>query len=118
MDFKKHAGVISYFQREYVKTKIFDVKYSKYLSQAFQIRNNTDYADFFVVSEGEAEEQYERAQDFYKAIAHYLTERNKAYKKRLCEPLFAWRKGSKDWFYDSCFPGARPFSCEVYFTKL
>lgn len=76
VDFKKHAGVISYFQREYVKTKIFDVKYSKYLSQAFQIRNNTDYADFFVVSEGEAEEQYERAQDFYKAIAHYLTERN------------------------------------------
>ena len=42
VDFKKHAGVISYFQREYVKTKIFDVKYSKYLSQAFQIRNNTD----------------------------------------------------------------------------
>lgn len=76
VDFKKHAGVISYFQREYVKTKIFDVKYSKYLSQAFQIRNNTDYADFFVVSEGEAEEQYERAKDFYKAIAHYLTERN------------------------------------------
>ena len=76
VDFKKHAGVISCFQREYVKTKIFDVKYSKYLSQAFQIRNNTDYADFFVVSEGEAEEQYERAQDFYKAIAHYLTERN------------------------------------------
>lgn len=82
VDFKKHAGVIScfqresFFQREYVKTKIFDVKYSKYLSQAFQIRNNTDYADFFVVSEGEAEEQYERAQDFYKAIARYLTERN------------------------------------------
>lgn len=36
VDFKKHAGVISYFQREYVKTKIFDVKYSKYLSQAFR----------------------------------------------------------------------------------
>lgn len=68
--------MISYFQREYVKTKIFDVKYSKYLSQAFQIRNNTDYADFFVVSEGEAEEQYERAQDFYKAIVRFLTERN------------------------------------------
>ena len=26
VDFKKHAGVISYFQREYVKTKIFDVE--------------------------------------------------------------------------------------------
>ncbi len=46
VDFKKHAGVISYFQKEYVKTGIFEVQYSKYLSQAFQIRNNTDYADF------------------------------------------------------------------------
>lgn len=77
VDFKKHAGVISYFQREYVKTKIFDVKYSKYLSQAFQIRNNTDYADFFVVSATEANEQYERAADFYEAIARYLEERTK-----------------------------------------
>ena len=50
VDYSKHAGVISYFQREYIKTQKFEKKYSKYLSQAFQIRNNTDYADFFVVS--------------------------------------------------------------------
>ena len=49
-DFSKHAGVIAYFQKEYVKTGKFDKKYSKYISQAFQIRNNTDYADFFLVS--------------------------------------------------------------------
>lgn len=73
VDFKKHAGVISYFQREYVKTGIFEVQYSKYLSQAFQIRNNTDYADFFVVSREEAEEQYRRAADFYGRIESYLT---------------------------------------------
>ncbi len=72
VDFKKHAGVISYFQREYVKTGIFEVQYSKYLSQAFQNRNNTDYADFFVVSREEAEEQYQRAADFYLRIASYL----------------------------------------------
>lgn len=72
VDFKKHAGVISYFQREYVKTGIFEVQYSKYLSQAFQIRNNTDYADFFVVSREEAEEQHQRAADFYLRIASYL----------------------------------------------
>ena len=47
-DFSKHAGVIAYFQKEYVKTGKFDKKYSKYISQAFQIRNNTDYADFFL----------------------------------------------------------------------
>lgn len=80
VDFKKYAGVIFEVQREYVKTKIFDVKYSKYLSQAFQIRNNTETIRTTQISlscqRGEAEEQYERAQDFYKAIAHYLTERN------------------------------------------
>ena len=72
VDFAKHAGVISYFQKEYIKTGIFDVKYSKYISQAFQIRNNTDYADFFIVSREDAKEQYERAQDFYAAIEAHL----------------------------------------------
>lgn len=39
VDFSKHAGVISYFQKEYVKTNIFDVKYSKILQNAFQIKS-------------------------------------------------------------------------------
>lgn len=48
IDFKKHAGVIAYFQKEYIKTGEFDKKYSKYLQAAFQIRNNCDYSDFFI----------------------------------------------------------------------
>ena len=60
-DFSKHSGVISYFQKEYIKTEEIEKKYSKYISQAFQIRNNVDYADFFIVSEQDAKEQYERA---------------------------------------------------------
>lgn len=72
VDFKKHAGVISYFQKEYIKTGVFEIRYSKYLSQAFQIRNNTDYADFFIVSKEDADEQYARAKDFYEMIKNYL----------------------------------------------
>lgn len=30
-DFSKHAGVIAYFQKEYVKTGLFDKKFSKYI---------------------------------------------------------------------------------------
>lgn len=74
-DFSKHAGVIAYFQKEYIRTGIFDKKYSKYISQAFQIRNNTDYSDFFLVSSQEAEEQYERAQEFLDMIEKYLEQR-------------------------------------------
>ena len=73
-DFSKHAGVIAYFQKEFVKTGKVDRKYSKYISQAFQIRNNTDYADFFIVSVQDAKEQYEKAKEFWKVIVKYLSE--------------------------------------------
>lgn len=68
VDFSKHSGVISYFQKEYIKTGKMEVKYSKSLSQAFQIRNNADYQDFFVVSRKDAEEQFERAEEFVDAV--------------------------------------------------
>lgn len=72
VDFSKHAGVISYFQREYLKTEIFDKKYSKYITSAFQIRNNCDYDDFFIVSKEEAMEQYAHACELYKAVKEFL----------------------------------------------
>lgn len=77
VDFSKHAGVIAYFQREFIKTEIFDKKYSKYLQQAFQIRNSCDYDDFFIVSKQDAEEQYERAMEILRVIEEYLVEKMK-----------------------------------------
>lgn len=74
VDFSKHAGVIAYFQKEFIKTEIFDRKYSKYLQQAFQIRNSCDYDDFFIVSKQDAEEQYERAAELLAAIEEYIKE--------------------------------------------
>ena len=58
VDYAKHSGVISHFQREYIKTGVFDAKCSKYLQKAFQIRNACDYDDFYLVSKQDAEEQY------------------------------------------------------------
>ena len=37
-----------------------------------EIRNNTDYADFFLVSEKDALEQYNKALEFLKVIEEYL----------------------------------------------
>ena len=72
VDFSKHAGVISYFQKNYIKTGEFEKKYSDILQNAFQIRNNCDYNDFFIVAREDAEEQYLRACDMYSAIREYL----------------------------------------------
>ena len=72
VDFSKHSAVISYFQREYIKTSIFPKEYSKYLQSAFQIRNDCDYADFFVASKTDAEDQYTHAQEMIEAVRQYL----------------------------------------------
>ena len=74
IDFSKHAGVIAYFQKEFIKTGSFDKKYSKYLQQAFQIRNSCDYDDFFIVSKQDAEEQYEKAVEVFEVIEEYIRE--------------------------------------------
>lgn len=72
IDFSKHAGVIAYFQREYIKAGIFDKRYSKYVQSAFQIRNCCDYDDFYIVSKLDAETQYNNALEMYDLIAAYL----------------------------------------------
>lgn len=72
VDFSKHAGVIAYFQKSYIKEGIFDKKYSKIVQNAFQIRNNCDYADFYIASKEDAEEQYHCAIDLNSAIKEFL----------------------------------------------
>ncbi len=72
VDFSKHSGVIAYFQKEFIKTGIFEKRYSRYLQAVFQIRNSCDYDDFFIASKQDAEEQYNRAEEFYNVIQKYL----------------------------------------------
>ena len=72
IDFKKHSAVISYFRHHYIKEKIFDNKFSDYIGNAFETRNNSDYADFFIASREEAETQYNHAVEFYEAVKKYL----------------------------------------------
>ena len=72
VDFSKHTGVIAYFQKNYIKTEIFERKYSKYLTSAFQIRNSCDYDDFYIVSKASAEEQYRKVKEMIDVIIDYL----------------------------------------------
>ena len=42
----KHSGVISAFDKEFVKTGIFDKKDSQIVHEAFEIRQEYDYREF------------------------------------------------------------------------
>ena len=47
-DRRKHSGVISYFQQNYVKTGIFDKCYSGIVQESFEVRQELDYEDFLL----------------------------------------------------------------------
>lgn len=74
-DSSKHAGVIAYINREFVKTGIFDRQLSKILDTAFRLREKADYDDFFIVSHTEAEEQAEKAEKVIEMVEPYLREK-------------------------------------------
>ena len=72
IDFKKHSGVISYFTREYIKTGVFDKKYSNIIRKASAARNSSDYEDFYEAAPEEALQQCNEAQEFYDAVQKYI----------------------------------------------
>ena len=73
-DRKKHSGVIAYFQQNYIKTGIFDKKFSRMISDAFDVRMDSDYEDFFVYSHDDVEKQLGNAKLFYEEMKKYVEE--------------------------------------------
>lgn len=74
VDFSKHAGVMAYFQKNYVKSGIFGKEYSKILTEAFQVRSDSDYDDYYMISKEEVEEQIENAVFFFDSITKYVND--------------------------------------------
>ncbi|MCH5210796.1 MAG: HEPN domain-containing protein [Oscillospiraceae bacterium] len=72
IDRKKHSGVISYFQESYIKTGIFTKELSNIIQDAFNIRQITDYQDFFVMGYDDAVEQLKCAEKFCSEIKIYI----------------------------------------------
>lgn len=72
IDMKHHSGIISEFRRLYIKTNIFDTRLSHIISVLFNIRTDSDYDDFFVISKEEVSEQIQNAEYFLNEIKEYL----------------------------------------------
>jgi uncharacterized protein (UPF0332 family) len=71
-DSKKHSGVISFFNQHYIKTGKIEPEYSKMLLGAFDIRNESDYSDFYIAAREDAQIQLENAKKFLKRIEEYI----------------------------------------------
>ena len=76
VEMRKHSGYISEFRKRYTKTGIFDKRLSDILTDAFEVRNESDYDDFFVIAKEDVRQQIEDAKLFLTAIEAYLGNMN------------------------------------------
>lgn len=76
-DSKTHSGIISYFNRNYVKDSRIDKKYSEIITNSQRIRTKSDYDDLYVADKETAEKQLDSAKEFISFIESYI-EQNKS----------------------------------------
>jgi uncharacterized protein (UPF0332 family) len=68
----KHSGVISLFDREFVKTGLFPRELSRALHLAFDRRQTHDYGEMVPITRQVAEETLSDAKTFVAALESYL----------------------------------------------
>jgi uncharacterized protein (UPF0332 family) len=56
-DFKRHKDVVAYFNKMYVATEVFPRELGRMIAKLQQLREKSDYDDFFIVSTEKAEQQ-------------------------------------------------------------
>lgn len=72
LDSSKHSGVISYFNREFVRSGLAAKTSSKALSDLFRLRSNADYDDFKTFSKEECMLAREHANGIIQEIVGIL----------------------------------------------
>ena len=68
----KHSGAISLFDREFIKSDIFDKKFSKALHRAFELRQKGDYMEQTEVTKQDIDELRPEATEFVERAESYL----------------------------------------------
>lgn len=70
-----HPSIIACFNKDYVKTGIFDKRASKIVKLASVLREKSDYEDFYIASKTDTEEQLSNAIEFIKMVEKYLKDK-------------------------------------------
>lgn len=71
----KHSGVLSLFDREFVKTNEVDRRWSKVFHDAFGLRATADYAKLAEVTVQQATKTIQNAEEFVSWTREWLAER-------------------------------------------
>jgi len=71
-DSKRHSGVVAFFNQRYIKTGKIELSYFAMLTRAQQLRNNSDYDDFYQANEEDAKLLTANAREFIERVKSYM----------------------------------------------
>jgi len=70
----KHSGVLSYFNKRFVKGEIFSESLGRALTEAFELRQRGDYREYFELRKDQVEPLLDKAAEFIVTVKKYLHE--------------------------------------------
>jgi uncharacterized protein (UPF0332 family) len=73
LDGKKHSSVISMFRVHFIKAGILSKELSDIITDLFEVRTQSDYDDYFLLSEEEVVNQVENARIFINMVEEHLS---------------------------------------------
>jgi len=68
----KHAQLLSWFNKNFVKNGIVEKRLGKFYLDAFEMRQESDYEDFVVIDKTSIDEKFKLASEFIDRIAKLL----------------------------------------------
>lgn len=71
----KHSGVLSLFNRYFVKTGELPVEAGRHLQEAFELRQGSDYREFVHITREQVQETIAKAERFLQHTRRALTDR-------------------------------------------
>jgi uncharacterized protein (UPF0332 family) len=64
----KHIGVIAVFDREFVRSKKIEKKYSEIAHELFEMRQEGDYMEFVEITREDAKSSLIKSEDFLQTV--------------------------------------------------
>jgi len=68
----KHSGVLSYFNKRFVKGGLFSESMGRSLNKAFELRQRGDYREYFELTKDQVEPLLDNATQFIVSVRTYL----------------------------------------------
>jgi uncharacterized protein (UPF0332 family) len=68
----KHSGVLSYFNKRFIKERIFPEELGRSINKAFDLRQRGDYREYVELTYEQVEPYIEKARVFVEKVKDYL----------------------------------------------